>query len=216
MELYSFFNSSTSYRVRIALALKGLEYDYHGVNLRNGSQSSDLFKEINPSKGVPVFITDDGVKITQSLAIIQMLDELYGEPELIPSDLELKMRVLEFSYAIASDIHPLNNVRVLNYLTQNLKVTDEQKKDWYNHWIKEGFDAAEAFLKRYRSEKDIYCFGDQITLADCCLVPQYANALRMNCNLEQYPILSEIYTKCIALPDFKRAAPSSQPDYTNN
>jgi len=211
MQLYSFFNSSTSYRVRIALALKGVEYHYRGVNIRVGDQREAAYVELNPAKGVPVLVDDDGRSLTQSAAIIQYLDDTRSGPRLIPDDPLLKVRVLELANLIACDMHPVNNLKVLGYLTNTLGISDEQKRAWYAHWIAEGFSAVETLLERYGSEP--YCFGDAPTLADCCLVPQVANALRFGCDLGAYPRVVSVYEHCRRQPAFVQAAPENQPDY---
>nr|WP_067297424.1 maleylacetoacetate isomerase [Marinobacterium profundum] len=211
MQLYSFFNSSTSYRVRIALALKGLEYDYQGVNIRVGEQSDTKYTEINPSRGVPVLVDDEGASLTQSLAIIQYLDDLFPEPRLIPHNSVDKARVLEVANAIACDMHPINNLRILGYLKRELGVTDEQKDAWYRHWVAEGFRALEKLLNRHGHGQ--FCFGDTPTLADCCLVPQVANAQRFGCDLAAFPKVMAVYEHCLQHPAFRQAAPAEQPDY---
>ncbi|MBT00483.1 MAG: maleylacetoacetate isomerase [Oceanospirillaceae bacterium] len=211
MQLYSFFNSSTSYRVRIAMALKGLSYNYQGINLRAGDQRSEDYQQVNPAKGVPVLVDDDGVSLSQSMAIIQYLDDAYEGHRLIPQDALAKARVLEFSNLIACDMHPVNNLRILGYLVKNLGADDAQKQAWYGHWIAEGFVAAEKLLERYGSGP--YCFGDQPTLADCCLVPQVANASRFGCDLSPYTRVMAVYEHCLQNPAFKEAAPENQPDY---
>ncbi|GGB79631.1 glutathione-S-transferase [Marinobacterium zhoushanense] len=213
MQLYSFFNSSTSYRVRIALALKEVAYDYRGVNIRSGEQRQAGYVELNPAKGVPVLVSDDGGSLTQSMAIVQYLDDTLGGPRLIPNQPLQKARVLELANAIACDMHPVNNLKVLGYLTNNLGISEEQKKTWYAHWVAEGFSAVEALLERYGSQP--YCFGDQPTLADCCLVPQVANALRMGCDLSPYPRVMSIYEHCRTQPAFIQAEPARQPDYVD-
>lgn len=210
IELYSFFNSSTSYRVRIALALKGLEYQHKGVNIRVGDEYLPEYTELNPSKSVPVLVDGD-LKITQSMAIMQYLDERYPEPRLIPQDLIGKTRVLELCNGIACDMHPVNNLRILNYLSNELNVSAQDKSTWYQHWIQQGFEAVETLLQRYGSGR--FCFGDAPGLADCCLVPQIANAQRMNCDLKPFPRVMAIYETCMELPEFKKAAPQNQPDY---
>ncbi|MFJ4064554.1 maleylacetoacetate isomerase [Pseudomonas sp. NPDC089996] len=211
MQLYSFFNSSTSYRVRIALALKGLEVNYRGVNLRTGEQRQAQHRELSPIGGVPVLVGDDGVSLTQSLAIIDYLDARYPQAPLLPSEPLLRARVLEVAQLIACDIHPLNNVRVLGYLQRELEVSAEAKARWYAHWVAEGLAALEALLQRYGAGP--YCFGAQATLADCCLVPQVANAERMGCDLQAYPRVMAVYEHCQAQPAFQRAAPGRQPDF---
>lgn len=211
MQLYSFFNSSTSYRVRIAMALKGLSYDYHGVNLRSGEQRADTHRELSPSAGVPVLIDDEGVQLTQSLAIIDYLDAKFPQARLIPEDALARARVLEVANLIACDIHPINNLRVLGYLQKELGVSAEQKDAWYRHWVAEGLAAVEVLLSRHG--KGAYCFGDEPTLADCCLVPQVANAQRMGCDLAGYPRVMAVYQHCLAQPAFQAAAPAQQPDF---
>lgn len=212
MQLYSFFNSSTSYRVRIALALKGLDYDYKGINIRVGEQRADDYRALNPSKGVPLLVDDEGNRLSQSLAIIDYLDETHPEPRLLPVEPLARARVLELANAIACDIHPVNNLRILGYLKNELKVSEEQKNDWYRHWIAEGFGAVEALLERHG--RGSYCFGEAPTLADCCLVPQVANAERMGCDLSAYPRMMAVYQHCQRQPAFQQAAPSRQPDFT--
>lgn len=211
MKLYSFFNSSTSYRVRIALALKGIAYEYAGVNIRTGEQRSDAFIQLNPSKGVPLLVVDEEHSLTQSLAIIQYLDDTFPDIRLIPADTWHKARVLEVASVIATDIHQVNNLKTLGYLKQVLGVTEEQKNAWYHHWVKEGLTAAEALLNTHGF--GTYCFGDTPTLADCCLVPQVANAQRMGCDLTAYPKIMAIYQHCQQQPAFIQAAPAQQPDY---
>ncbi|MCY1333550.1 Maleylpyruvate isomerase [compost metagenome] len=211
MQLYSFFNSSTSYRVRIALALKGLAHDYHGVNLRAGEQRGAQHRELSPVGGVPVLVDDDGVTLTQSLAIIDYLDARYPQAPLLPKDALQRARVLEVANLIAIDIHPINNLRVLGYLQKELGVSAEQKDAWYRHWVAEGLAAVEALLQRHGHGP--YCFGDEPTLADCCLVPQVANAERFGCDLGGYPRVLEVYRHCLAQPAFQQAAPGRQPDF---
>ncbi|MFF7065165.1 maleylacetoacetate isomerase [Pseudomonas sp. NPDC008258] len=211
MQLYSFFNSSTSYRVRIALALKGLEVDYHGINLRAGEQRQAQHRELSPIGGVPVLVGNDGISLTQSLAIIDYLDAQYPQAPLLPKQPLLRARVLEVAQLIACDIHPLNNVRVLGYLQRVLEVGAEDKDRWYAHWVAEGLAALEALLQRHGAGP--YCFGEQPTLADCCLVPQVANAERMGCDLQAYPRVMAVYEHCQAQPAFERAAPGRQPDF---
>jgi len=210
MKLYSFFNSSTSYRVRIALALKELPYDYQGINLRVGQQYSPEHRELSPIGGVPV-LDADGALLTQSLAIIDYLDSQYPGPRLIPADALQRARVLEIANLIGCDIHPINNVRVLNYLHNVLAVTAEQKTAWYTHWVAEGLAAVEALLQRHGSGN--FCIGNEPGLADCCLIPQVANAERMGCDLSTYPRVMAVYRHCLELPAFLAAAPARQPDF---
>jgi maleylacetoacetate isomerase len=211
MRLYSFFNSSTSYRVRIALALKGVAYETVPVNIRVGEQRSPEFRgPVNPSAGVPVLETE-GRRIAQSLAIIDYLDGAFPEPRLLPVEPFARAAVISFADIIACDMHPLNNLRVLRYLRQELGVSEEAKDIWYRHWIDEGFTAAEAMLANTPSGP--WCFGNEPTLADCCLIPQVANAKRVHCPLEAYPRIMAIYQHATTQPAFRQAAPEQQPDY---
>lgn len=212
MQLYSFFNSSTSYRVRIALALKGLPFDYLPVNIRTlQHREAEYVDQINPSAGVPALVDGD-FRLSQSLAIVDYLDAVHPEPRLIPPDLRERARVLEFANLIGCDIHPVNNLRVLRYLQDTLKVSPEQKDAWYRHWIDEGMESAERLLAHYGHGS--WCFGDTPTLADVCLVPQVANALRAGCDLSRFERAMAVYAMANAHPAFAAAAPARQPDYT--
>ena len=212
MQLYSFFNSSTSYRVRIALALKGLDHSYRPVNIRVGAHRDPAYvADINPSAVVPAIVTEDGLSLGQSLAIIDYLDARYPEPRLIPTDPEERARVLELSMLVACDIHPVNNLRILKYLQDELGVTAEQKAAWYKHWVAEGLAAVERLLVRHG--RGPFCFGAAPTLADCCLIPQIANAERMGCAFDAYPRTIAVYAHATAHPAFAAAAPKRQPDF---
>ncbi len=210
MKLYNFFNSSTSYRVRIALALKGIDYAYEGVNIRIGEQGAEDYLKLNPAKGVPLWVDGDFV-LNQSLAIIDYLDQQHPEPPLLPQDAQLQAQIRAFAYGIACDVHPINNLRVLKYLTDTLQVSPEQKNAWYQHWVAEGLQAAERTLSR--RPQSPYCFGEEPTLADICLIPQLANAERFGCDLSPYPNLLRVYRHCLAHPAFIAAEPSRQPDF---
>ncbi|VVE03950.1 maleylacetoacetate isomerase [Pandoraea horticolens] len=212
MQLYSFFNSSTSYRVRIALALKGLTFDTIPVNIRAGEHRTDAYvDDVNPSAAVPA-IVDGGVALGQSIAIIDYLDAKYPEPRLVPQDLEARARVLELSMLISCDIHPVNNLRVLKYLQGTLGLTPEQKDAWYRHWIDEGMAGVERLLAKHGHGS--WCFGDAPTLADICLVPQITNAQRMGCDMSAYPRAMAVLALAKTHPAFLAAAPNRQPDYT--
>ncbi|MGI4814365.1 MAG: maleylacetoacetate isomerase [Janthinobacterium lividum] len=208
MRLHTFFNSSASYRVRIALALKGLEYEHVGVNIRVGEQRTPEFLDLNPVGLVPA-LEHGSYRLTQSLAIIDYLDRLAPEPLLTPVAGPARDRVLEIALLIATDIHPVNNMRILKYLSKTLKVTDAQRQDWYAEWIAQGLGALEKMLP----DHDGWCVGDAPTLADCCLVPQLANAQRNNIDLEPYPRARRIRAFCERHPAFVQAAPEKQPDY---
>ena len=210
MKLYSFFNSSTSYRVRIALALKGLDYEYASVNLRAREQRERHYRNLSPAGIVPTLLDGD-TKLTQSLAIIDYLDQVYPPPRLVPETIELRIRALEIAQTIACEIHPINNLRVLNYLTGQLAVTADAKTAWYKHWVEEGLAAVEDLLADASSGD--YCVGDAATVADCCLIPQVANALRMGCDVEKFARIQQIYRHCISLPAFIKAAPQNQIDF---
>lgn len=211
MRLHSFFNSSTSYRVRIALALKGLDYEYVPVDIRRMQHQDPAFIDLNPSANVPL-LEDGELRLGQSLAIIDYLDATYPGVRLIPQDTLARARVLELATAIACDIHPVNNLRILRYLVKEVGASEDQKDTWYAHWIAEGLAAVERLLEQHGGDGP-YCFGDAPTLADCCLVPQVANATRMKCDTTPYPRVRAVYEHCIAQPAFAAAAPSAQPDY---
>ena len=208
MELYTFFNSSASYRVRIAMALKGLDYRSIGINIRTGAQRDDAYLALNPAGLVPALV-DGASRLTQSLAIIDHLDRLHPSPLLVPAFGEDRARVLEIAQLIACDIHPLNNLRVLKFLVRDLGLNEAQKTAWYAHWIGEGFDALEALLP----DHDGWCVGDQPSLADCCLVPQVANALRLKVVLAPWPRIQRIHGFASRHPAFAEAAPERQADY---
>lgn len=214
MQLYSFFNSSTSHRVRIALGLKGLAPEYIGVNIRTGAHRDTQYVDtVNPSALVPALVDGD-FQLGQSLAIIDWLDTQYPEPRLIPTDPELRARVLELSYLISCDMHPLNNLRMLKYLQDDLKVTSAQKDAWYRHWIAEGMAGVERLLVRAAAKHGgPWSFGAEPTLADCCLVPQMANAMRMGCDLSGYPQSFAVYQHAGEHPAFIAAQSNRQPDY---
>jgi maleylacetoacetate isomerase len=211
MQLHSFFNSSTSYRVRIALALKGLAYDCVPVNIRAFEHREPAYVALNASANVPT-LTDGAFALGQSLAIIDYLDATHPEPRLIPQGAEPRARVLELAALIACDIHPVNNLRVLRYLTDVLGASPAQREAWYAHWIGEGLAGAERLLEQYGGAGP-YCFGAHASLADCCLVPQVANALRMRCATDAYPRVMAVYRHCIAQAAFQAAAPERQPDF---
>ena len=210
MKLYSFFNSSTSFRVRIALALKGLPYEYAAVNLRAGEQGGETYRALSPAAIVPTLV-DGELKLTQSLAIIDYLDARYPEPRLLPQDPLQRARVLEIAQTIACEIHPINNIRVLKYLSGPLGVSEADKSAWYAHWVEEGLAAVERLLAAH--PRSSYCVGEAPTLADCCLVPQVANAQRMGCDVARFERVMAVVEHCMAQPAFIAAAPRNQPDF---
>lgn len=213
LKLYSFFNSSASYRVRIALNLKGIDTEYVGVNIRQKANlEQDYVQQHNPAGLVPA-LSDGDFNLGQSLAILDYLDSKYPQVQLLPRDnLEQRARILEFISLIACEIHPINNLRVLRYLQDELNVSEAQKTQWYHHWVKEGLTAAELLLQKY-GDNDQWCFGDKPTLADCYLIPQLANAERMKCDLSAYPRLMAIAKNAAVHPAFIKAAPQNQPDF---
>ena len=211
MKLYDYFRSSAAYRVRIALAMKGLSPERAFVHLRKQGQRASDYLELNPQGLVPVLVTDDGAVLTQSLAIIEYLDETHPQPPLLPADPVGRARVRSLALAVACDIHPLNNLRVLLYLKKTLGVADEQKDGWYKYWIDVGLEAIELRVSR-EAATGRFCHGDAPTLADIFLVPQLANARRMAIDMTPYPTLTGIESACLALPAFAAAAPEKQPD----
>ena len=210
MKIFGYFRSSAAFRLRIAMNFKGLSYDYNLVNLQSGDHLSDDFKRINPQGRVPA-IDIEGNILTQSLAIIEYLDEVYPAPPLLPSDPLGKAKVRGIAGLIACDIHPLNNLAVLNYLRDQLIAEEEARLAWYRHWVKEGFDGLELILGA-NLETGQFCFGDTPTVADICLVPQVVNAKRFNCNLASYPTILRIFEECMSLSQFADADPMNQPE----
>ena len=211
MRLYDYFRSSAAYRVRIALQLKSQAPERVFIHLRRGAQRDESYLALNPQGLVPMLVTDKGDMLTQSLAIIEWLDETYPQPPLLPADPAGRARVRGIALAIASDIHPLNNTRVLKYLTGTLGVTEAQKDGWYRYWVDTGLEALETSLARDHATAR-FCHGDAPTVADICLVPQLANARRFAIDLAAYPTLTRIEAACVALPAFAAAAPAKQPD----
>jgi maleylpyruvate isomerase len=212
LKLYSYFRSSAAYRVRIALNLKGLPYETVPVHLTRGGgeQLAPGYRKLNPQALVPVL--QDGERVlTQSLAIIEYLEEVHPQIPLLPKDPAARARVRALALAVACEIHPLNNLRVLNYLTGPMRLTDDARQTWYRHWIAEGLGALEARLAGDR-DTGKFCHGDVPGLADCCLVPQLANAHRLKCDVSPYPTLLRIENSCQTLAAFQRAAPEQQPD----
>ncbi len=209
--LYSYYRSSASYRVRIALNLKKIDYEIHPVHLvkGGGQQCQPDFLAINPQGLVPVLVVDDAV-ISQSSAIIEFLEEVYPEPALLPISAMERARVRSLVQLIACEIHPLNNLRVLQYLKNNLDFEDAGRS-WYCHWIREGFAAFEQMLKA-NGHRGTFCHGDTPGMGDAFLIPQVYNALRFSCDMNPYPLINFIYQNCIRLPGFKDAAPENQPD----
>ena len=209
MQLYNYFRSSASWRVRIALALKGLPYDYRPIHLVKKEQSSADYVEKSTSGLVPLLVTDDGLRLHQSMAIIEYLDETVPEPPLLPRDAAGRARVRALAQDIACEIHPLNNTRVLGYLTGTLGASDDAKTAWIRRWVEGGLEVVERQLA---ARPSTYCHGDAPTLADCVLVPQIFNAQRFKCALEHVPHVMRVHAACMALPAFANTQPSACPD----
>jgi maleylacetoacetate isomerase/maleylpyruvate isomerase len=208
MELFNYFRSSASYRVRIALALKGLQYDYRPVHLAKNEQFNESYAAVSAARLVPL-LRDGEHAITQSLAIIEYLDETHPTPPLLPGTPAERARVRALAMDIACEIHPLNNLRVLRYLVRDLKVAEEDKNRWYRHWVETGLEVVERQLA---ARPATYCHGDTPTLADCCLVPQIFNARRFDCRLDHVPNVMRVFEACMARPAFEATRPEKCPD----
>jgi maleylacetoacetate isomerase len=209
MRLYSFFRSSAAYRVRIALNVKGVAYETISVDLPGAEHHAAEFRALNPQATIPT-LDDDGTVLWQSLAIIEYLDARFPSPRLIPGEPVARARVQALAQLIACEIHPLNNLRVLKYLRGELKLDDAAVSKWYAHWIAEAFGPLEELVTRFSGGR--YCFGDSLTIADVCLVPQLYNARRFNCDVTPYPTLVRIADALSGEPAFAAAAPHLQPD----
>ncbi|TAM84060.1 MAG: maleylacetoacetate isomerase [Candidimonas sp.] len=214
LTLYSYFRSSAAYRVRIALALKGLSFELIPVELvrHGGEQHSAAYRALNPQSLVPTLI-DDGVILTQSLAIMEYLDEAYGPALLVPKDARARARVRSLAQMVACDIHPLDNLRVLRWLAHDMQVEKPARDQWYLHWIKTGFDALEARLQS--PETGLCSHGDAPGLADCCLIPQVQNARSHSIDVSPWPTIKRIAEHCNSLAAFQAAHPDAQPDATS-
>ena len=209
MKLYTYFRSSAAFRVRIALNLKGIAYQPMFVHLAKGEHRAASYTKVNPQALLPTLELDDGTRLNQSLAIIEYLDETHPQKPLVPKDAQGRARVRSLSYLIASEIHPLNNLRVLQHLKRALSQSEDQVSAWYRHWIADGLAKLEGELA---SNKSRFCHGDAPTMADCCLVPQIFNAKRYQSDLAPYPQTMRVFEACMQLEAFDRAQPSKQPD----
>ncbi len=208
--LYTYFRSSAAFRVRIALELKGLKHQDVYVHLRKNEQMSQAFRQVNPQGFVPSLV-HDGQAISQSLAIIEYLDEVFPDPPLLPNDPLSRARVRQIAYAIACDIHPINNLRVRRFLMQEYKRSEADVDDFMRHWIEQGFDAIEKMIGGH-PQTGRFCHGDQPTVADLCLIPQIANARAANMDIDRWPALSAIERSAYEMPAFVAAQPKSQAD----
>jgi len=211
VKLYTFFRGSSPFRVRIALNLKGLAYEAAFVHLAKGEQRKPAYTAVNPQSLVPALVLDDGHVLTQSLAIIEYLDETFPRPALLPADSLERARVRALSLIVACDIHPLNNARTLSYLRKEMNQTEDQVNTWYRHWVADGLAKLEASLTHFPGTGR-FCHGDAPTMADCCLVPQVFNAKRFQCDTTSFPTVMRIFDECMKLEAFDRAQPGKQPD----
>ncbi len=208
MELYNYFRSSASYRVRIALALKGLSYDYRAVHIAKNEQFAESYAAVSAARLVPM-LRDGDKWITQSMAIIEYLDETHPEPPLLPADALGRARVRALAQDVACEIHPLNNLRVLRYLVNSLKLSEDDKDRWYRHWVETGLESVERQLAAQPAR---YCHGDTPTLADCVLVPQIFNAQRFKCRTDHVPQVMRVFDTCMKLEAFEKTRPEACPD----
>ena len=218
MKLHNYFRSSASFRVRIALAIKGLPYDYIPVHLARGDHKLPVYTGISADGLVPL-LEVNGERLSQSLAIIEYLDETHPAVPLLPDDAMSRVKVRALAQSVACEIHPLNNLRVLKYLVKELKVDEEAKNTWYRHWVREGLESFERQLLGLAAQRlaaglpaSVYCWGDTPSLADCCLVPQIFNGQRFNVNFEGLPLTMAAFEACMKLPAFQQAQPSNCPD----
>jgi maleylacetoacetate isomerase len=212
MQLYTYYRSSSSYRLRIALNLKGVAYEPRFIHLRNGDQFGDDYAKLNPQQQVPTLVLDDGTALVQSPAIIEWLEEAYPDPPLLPKDALGRYRVRALAAVVGTDIHPIDNLRVLKYVGQDLGASPEQVEAWFNNWIVLGFNGLEKMLAD-SPDTGTFCHGDSPTIADTYLVPQVFNAGRYKLSLDPYPTIKRIYAACQELEAFQKAAPKAQPDW---
>lgn len=210
MKLFGYWRSSAAYRVRIALNLKGISYEQESVHLvkDGGEQHGDQYRKLNPNRLVPTLV-DGEFSLNQSMAILEYLEIKYPNSPLLPANLAENMKCRALALDLACDVHPLNNLRVLQYLTGPLGQDETAKMAWYFHWLEVGFS---AFEKNLLDTAGSYCFGDEPSWADICLVPQVYNAERFGFDMSPYPIINKVVAQCRALPAFKDAAPENQPD----
>ena len=208
LTLYTYFRSSAAFRVRIALNIKGLEYEPVVIWLPDGEQTGEAYRQVNPQALVPTLV-DEGVRLSQSLAIIEYLDETRAGPKLLPADPAGRARVRSLSLLIACDIHPIDNLRVLNYLRHELHQPEEEVQRWYRHWVETGLAAYEGELQAGGAGR--FSHGDTFSMADACLVPQIFNARRFEVDLAAYPRTMAVFEACMALDAVARAQPSAQP-----
>ncbi len=207
VRLHTYWRSTTSYRVRIALNMKGIAYEAVPVNLVAGEQRSEKYSALNPGQGVPTLVLDNGTILTQSMAILEWLEETHPEPALLPHDPVARAKVRAAAFGIATDVHPVNNLKVVNRL-KSMGHSQDDSVEWMNEWMTRGFTAFQSLIQ---SDTD-YCFGDRPGLADICLVGQLYNAHRWGCDLTSFARLTDIEKRCLSLPEFDAARPENQHD----
>lgn len=212
MKFYGYFRSSSSYRCRIAFNLKGIEYEFAPVHLKNGAQHSEAFKALNPQGLLPALETDDGAVLTQSLAILEWLEETHPEVPILSADPLTRAKERAFAQVIACEIHPLQNLRVLKYLTGDLSLDEGAKDAWLQRWLGDGLKACEGLLAQ-RERDTGFCYGEAPGLADICLVPQVFSAERFGVDISALPLVKRIYQTCMAHEAFDKAQPNKQPDF---
>jgi len=212
-KLYNAARSSASFRMRIALNLKELPYEYVAIDLRKGGQFTDSYRRLNPQELVPL-LDDGSAHLTQSLATMEYLEEKYPQPPLLPHTPLDRAYVRSVALAVACEIHPLNNLRVLRYLVREMALPEEKKNTWYRHWVEQGLAQVEAGLVA-AGRFGRYTFADQVTVADVCIVPQIFNAQRFDCKLDHVPTVMRIFNACMELAAFENARPEKQPDFVD-
>jgi maleylacetoacetate isomerase len=210
MKLYTYFRSSAAFRVRIALNLKGLDYEAAFVHLPRGEHREPAYSAVNPQALVPALL-DEGRLLSQSIAIMEYLEETHPSPPLLPKDAPGRARARSLALLVACEIHPVNNSRVLQYLVAEMGHSEDDKNKWYRHWIHDGLAKLEAQLAATPGTAR-FCHGDAPTMADCCLVPQIFNAKRFDCDTSHAPTVMRVFDECMRLEAFQRAQPSRQPD----
>ena len=210
-KLYNYFRSSTSVRIRVALNIKGIEYEYIPLHLRKNEHKSEEYLKINPFGLVPTLKFPSGIQLFQSLAILEYLEEIYPNPSIMPINSIHKAKVRALAYSIALEIHPLNNLQTLNYLRSNFGAEDSNVKDWFSNWVHEVFKPLEKILNQDK-DSGLYCFGDTPTIADICLFSQVVNNARFDIDMTSYPRINSIYKQCLSEENFVKALPKNQPD----
>ena len=213
IQLYNYYRSSASYRVRIALHLKQIPFVYHAINLRDGEHKSETFRLINSFQTVP-YLINDGIKLSQALAILDYLENIYPEPALYPKDLALRAKAIEIALSLVCDLHPLNNLKVLTYLRENANFNDDKIMAWMHHWFNQILTPLEEMISKDKQTR--YALTNSVSIVELCLIPQLYNARRFGVELAKYPTLKTIESTCLELDAFQKALPENQPDYKGN